>query len=129
MLKTFIKIFLKFLLPKSLWEKRAPFFEFLYQKFEDLMILSYGIFYKLKQPKYFFYPYRHVVAINYLNIVIRLLQDEKIEYFITAGALLGGLRQGAIAGGAHDLDIGIKESSKDTEYKLNKVLEKLKKKL
>ena len=53
MLKTFIKIFLKFLLPKSLWEKRAPFFEFLYQKFEDLMILSYGIFYKLKQPKYF----------------------------------------------------------------------------
>ena len=128
MLKTFIKIFLKFLLPKSLWEKRAPFFEFLYQKFEDLMILSYGIFYKLKQPKYFFYPYRHVVAINYLNIVIGLLQDEKIEYFITAGALLGGLRQGAIAGGAHDLDIGIKESSKDTEYKLNKVLEKLKKK-
>ena len=70
-----------------------------------------------------------MVAINYLNIVIGLLQDEKIEYFITAGALLGGLRQGAIAGGAHDLDIGIKESSKDTEYKLNKVLEKLKKKL
>ena len=128
MLKNLLRSLLKFILPNNIWEKRSPLFEYIYQKIEDLMIYSYGNFYKIRQPKYFFYPYRHVVAINYLNIARKLLEEENIEYFITAGALLGAIRQGAIAGGAHDCDIGIKDNSNDTDLKLSRVLVKLKKK-
>ena len=54
-----------------------------------------------------FLPYRHTVGLFYLLKVEKILNDLNIEHFITAGALMGAVRQGAFAGRPNDLDIGL----------------------
>lgn len=121
-IKKILKVFFSFLLPEFIWQNRKPYLEKWRNDFENLIIFIISLYYKIMFPKYFFLPYRHVVAIGYLLEVEKILNELEIQYFLTAGALLGAVRQRAFAGGPHDLDIGVKECSED---KINLLLKRL----
>jgi hypothetical protein len=122
MLKKIIKYTLVTLLPKRMYENRKPYIQFVLRNFENFVILLISFYYKILNPKYLFLPYRHTVGLFYLLKVEKILNDLNIEHFITAGALMGAVRQGAFAGRPNDLDIGIKECSKEKLELLLKIL-------
>lgn len=123
MLKKIIKYLLVTLLPKHMYENRKPYIQFIFRNFENFIILLISFYYKILNPKYLFLPYRHTVGLFYLLKIYKILNDLKIENFLTAGALLGAVRQRAFAGGPNDLDVGIKECSNEKLNLLLKILE------
>ncbi len=64
---------------------------------------------RFRYPRYFFLPSRHIYALNLLIKFLKILEPQKIDFFLVGGLLLGAVRQESFAGKPADLDLGIKE--------------------
>ena len=76
-----------------------------------LYLLLQHFFIRIKYFHRYKLPYNHLYAFHTVNKFLKVLELEKIDFFILGGALLGAVRpeQGNIAGSAGDIDLGIKE--------------------
>jgi hypothetical protein len=64
---------------------------------------------RFRYPRYFFLPSRHIYALNLLIKFLKILEPQKIDFFLVCGSLLGAVRQESLAGKPTDIDLGIKE--------------------
>ena len=80
------------------------------------------IFLKIKYPIYYRIPLNHLNHFDKFKYFSKILKEEKINYFLLGGTLLGAIRQESFAGRPTDIDIGIKS---DDEKKLKKSLKKI----
>lgn len=64
---------------------------------------------KFRYPLYFRLPSRHIYTLHTLINFLKILEKEKIDFFLIDGSLLGAVRQESFAGRPTDIDLGIKE--------------------
>ena len=67
------------------------------------------IYLKLRHPLYFKLPPKHIYTFCTLIKFLKILEKQKIDFFLLAGSLLGAVRQESFAGRPTDIDLGIKE--------------------
>tara|TARA_Y100000816_G_scaffold290332_1_gene278752 strand:+ start:403 stop:1143 length:741 start_codon:yes stop_codon:yes gene_type:complete len=122
--KLFLKT-LKIISPKH-YEKNKFFFKNSLNSLKKILknILLY-IYLKIKYPIYYRIPLNHLNHFDKFKYFSKILKEEKINYFLLGGTLLGAIRQESFAGRPTDIDIGIKS---DDEKKLKKSLKKIVKK-
>ena len=72
-----------------------------------LFLMSFYL--RFRYPRYFILPSTQIYALHMLIKFLKILKPQKIDIFLTAGLLLGAVRQGSFAGRPADLDFGIKE--------------------
>ena len=114
------RLFLKFLL-KLFPEK------FLFYKNKIKFIMNKSGFYlyfylaviflRLRYPLYYRLPSRQIYAFHITTKFLKILEQQKIDFFLLEGCLLGAVRQESFAGRPIDIDFGIKE------YQLPKLLD------
>ena len=94
--------------------------------FYKFLISVFFITFKLRlsSPKYLFWSIRHVGMLYLLLNLKQFLIKNKYDFFLFDGALLGSVRQGAIAGRGKDLDIAILIENKNQRKKLISLLKK-----
>tara|TARA_B110000444_G_C18662069_1_gene511224 strand:+ start:90 stop:827 length:738 start_codon:yes stop_codon:yes gene_type:complete len=118
-MKRIISIILKIILHKEIYNNRRnnPLF-ISYSKFE-FFIKTLKL--RIKNPKYFFMPSRHIGAIYLLEKLTITFKNEDKEFFLWDSSLLGAVRnQKAIAGSAGDIDIAmIFNKKKDLNFILS----------
>ena len=90
-----------------------------YKRFFKEKILLYIL--KIKYPKYYSLPFGHLNKLDKMLKFFKLLENEKINFFLVSGTLLGAVRQHAFAGRPTDVDLGIKEKD---EVKIRKNFQK-----
>ena len=82
---------------------QAPKKYYIYKLFK---IFITTFFLRFKRINYIFLSVLHLASINLL-LKFKILSKNKFIFFLFDGALLGAVRQGAIAGRAKDVDLGI----------------------
>ena len=119
--KLFLKT-LKIISPKH-YEKNKFFFKNSLNSLKKIFknILLY-IYLKIKYQIYYRIPLNHLNHFDKFKYFSKILKEEKINYFLLGGTLLGAIRQESFAGRPTDIDIGIKS---DDEKKLKKSLKKI----
>ncbi len=71
-----------------------------------LLVSSYLRF---RYPRYFILPSTQIYALHILIKFSKILEPQKIDFFLVCGSLLGAVRQESLAGKPTDIDLGIKE--------------------
>ena len=64
---------------------------------------------RFRYPRYFILPSTQIYALNLLIKFLKILEPQKIDFFLVGGSLLGTVRQESFAGIPTDIDLGIKE--------------------
>ena len=64
---------------------------------------------RFRYPRYFILPSTQIYALHILIKFSKILEPQKIDFFLMGGCLLGAKRQESFAGKPTDLDLGIKE--------------------
>lgn len=72
--------------------------------------------------KFFFWPIRHLGMLYLLTYLKKVFENSNYKFFLFDGALLGCIRQGAVAGRGKDLDIGMIIETRNDEKKIIKML-------
>ncbi len=119
--KLFLKI-LKIISSKN-YERNKNFFRnFLNSIKKILKNFFLYIFLKIKYPIYYRLPLNHLNHFDKFRYFSKILKENKINFFLLGGTLLGAIRQESFAGRPTDIDIGIKF---DDEKKLKKLFNKI----
>ena len=106
------KIFLKFLLkffPKKFLSYKNKIKTIMNKGAFYLFLTLKTIYLKFKYPLYISLPPRNIYALHTLFKFSEVLKQQKIDFFLTSGSLLGAVRQESFAGRPKDIDLGIKE--------------------
>ena len=114
------KLFLKILktISSKYYERNKNFFRnFLNSIKKILKNIFLYIFLRVKYPIYYRLPLNHLNHFDKFKYFSKILIENKINFFLLGGTLLGAIRQESFAGRPTDIDIGIKS---DYEKKLKK---------
>ena len=105
--KLFLKILSKLFPQKFLSYKNK--IKFIMNRSAYYMYFYIAVIYlRFKYPFYFKLPSRHIYILHTLIKFLKILEKEKIEFFLTGGTLLGAVRQESFAD-VRDIDLGIRE--------------------
>ena len=105
--KLFLKILFKLFPQKFLSYKNK--IKFIMNRSAKYMYFCVAVIYlRFKYPFYFNLPSRHIYILHTLIKFLKILEKEKIEFFLTGGTLLGAVRQESFAD-VRDIDLGIRE--------------------
>ena len=96
--------------------KKIYLYKFLLSIFFKTIIL------RCTNLRFFFWPIRHLGMLYLLIYLKKIFENSNYKFFLFDGALLGCIRQGAIAGRGKDLDIGRIVETKNDEKKIVKIL-------
>ncbi len=119
------KLFLKILktISSKYYERNKNFFRnFLNSIKKILKNIFLYIFLRVKYPIYYRLPLNHLNHFDKFKYFSKILIENKINFFLLGGTLLGAIRQESFAGRPTDIDIGIKS---DYEKKLKKLFNKI----
>jgi hypothetical protein len=120
MIKKKINVILKMLFTKKFYNYRHK--SLIYLIYYKLEINIKCVALRLKNPKLFFIPTKHLIAAHLYQKISIYLKTINQEHLMFGGTLLGVIRnQNACAGSAKDLDIAIIINSKDRNKFLNKL--------
>lgn len=119
--KLFLKI-LKLISPKDFKRNKIFFRNFLNSFKRMLKNIILYIFLKIKYPTYYRLPLNHLNYFDKFRYFSKILTENKINFFLLGGTLLGSIRQESFAGRPTDIDIGIMS---EDEKKLKKILNKI----
>lgn len=87
-----------------------------------LTIFLKTILLRLNNSKYLLWPIRHLGMLYLLLELKKIFKNKNFTFFLFDGALLGCIRQGAVAGRGKDLDIGVIVRNTKEEALLMKIL-------
>jgi len=105
--KLFLKLLFKFFPQKFLFYKNN--IKFIMNRSAYYMYFYVAVIYlRFKYPFYFNLPSRHIFILHTLIKFLKILEKEKIDFFLTGGTLLGAVRQESFAD-VRDIDLGIRE--------------------
>ena len=68
-----------------------------------------GFYLRFKNLRYFRLPSSQIYALHIYTKFLKILEKERIDFFLVGGCLLGAIRQESFAGNPGDIDLGIKE--------------------
>ncbi len=120
--KLFLKI-LKIISTKH-FERNKNFFKNFLNRIKKILknIILY-VFLKIKYPMYYRVPLNHLNHFDKFRYFSKILKENKINFFLLGGTLLGAIRQESFAGRPTDIDIGIKfNDEKKLKKSLNKII-------
>jgi len=106
------RLFIKFLLkvfPKSFFSYKNKIKSIMNKIGFYSYFFSKVIFLRFRYPLYFRLPSRQIYAFYIINKFLKILEKQKIDFFLLKGCLLGAVRQESFAGRPSDIDLGIKE--------------------
>ena len=63
---------------------------------------------RFRYPRYFILPSTQIYALHILIKFSKILEPQKIDFFLLGGTLLGAVRQESFAGRTSDIDLGIR---------------------
>jgi len=106
--KLFLKILFK-LFPKkfSSYKNKIRLIMNIDARRSHLLLVSSYL--RFRYPRYFILPSTQIYALHILIKFSKILEPQKIDFFLMGGCLLGAKRQESFAGKPKDLDLGIKE--------------------
>jgi len=106
--KLFLKILFK-LFPKkfSSYKNKIRLIMNIDARRSHLLLVSSYL--RFRYPRYFILPSTQIYALHILIKFSKILEPQKIDFFLIGGCLLGAKRQESFAGKPKDLDLGIKE--------------------
>jgi hypothetical protein len=106
--KLFLKILFK-LFPKkfSSYKNKIRLIMNIDARRSHLLLVSSYL--RFRYPRYFILPSTQIYALHILIKFSKILEPQKIDFFLVGGLLLGAVRQESFAGKPADLDLGIKE--------------------
>ena len=106
--KFFLKILFK-LFPKkfSSYKNKIRLIMNINARRSHLLLVSSYL--RFRYPRYFILPSSQIYALHILIKFLKILEPQKIDFFLVCGSLLGAVRQESLAGKPTDIDLGIKE--------------------